>query len=180
MLYVDLFAQDGVDNSGVKADALYTTPQQVNLCLYKNFTDLSQSFNRLEPFLAGVQSPSSTFPHQPHVLHRCCLRKCPRRLQGEPNQRITFKIIISTFYFSSTQSGNVVLSPHLLKGHQQFAKEQLKCSEDKPLFLVMHGGSGSTAAEIGEAVGRQSLLYSNTNTNTQIPSGEQWGCEDEC
>merc|ERR1719507_1937802 len=25
--------------------------------------------------------PSSTFPHQPHVLHRCCLRKCPRRLQ---------------------------------------------------------------------------------------------------
>ena len=68
------------------------------------------------------------------------------------NQRITYKIIIST-----TQSGNVVLSPHLLKGHQQFAKEQLKCSEDKPLFLVMHGGSGSTAAEIGEAVGRQSL-----------------------
>ena len=53
----------------------------------------------------------------------------------------------------------MVLSPHLLKGHQQFAKEQLKCSEDKPLFLVMHGGSGSTAAEIGEAVGRQSLLF---------------------
>ena len=74
VLYVDLFAQDGVDNSGVKADALYTTPQQVNLCLYKYVTDLSQSFNRLEPFLAGVQSPSSTFPHQPHVLHRCCLR----------------------------------------------------------------------------------------------------------
>ena len=53
----------------------------------------------------------------------------------------------------------MVLSPHLLKGHQQFAKEQLKCSEDKPLFLVMHGGSGSTAAEIGEAVGRQSFLF---------------------
>ena len=156
MLFVDLFAQDGVDNSGVKADALYTTPQQVNLCLYKNVTDLSQSFNRLEPFLAGVQSPSSSFPHQPHVLHRCCLRKCPRRLQGEPTDNLQNHHFN---FFSSTQSGNVVLSPHLLKGHQQFAKEQLKCSEDKPLFLVMHGGSGSTAAEIGEAVGRQSFLF---------------------
>ena len=69
------------------------------------------------------------------------------------NQRIKSSFQL----FSPTQSGNVVLSPHLLKGHQQFAKEQLKCSEDKPLFLVMHGGSGSTAAEIGEAVGRQSF-----------------------
>jgi fructose-bisphosphate aldolase class II len=34
------------------------------------------------------------------------------------------------------KAGNVVLSPHLLKGHQQFAKEQLKCAEEKPLFLV--------------------------------------------
>ena len=53
---------------------------------------------------------------------------------------------------SPNQAGNVVLSPKLLKGHQDFAKEQLKCSEDKPLYLVMHGGSGSSAEEIGEAV----------------------------
>ena len=46
----------------------------------------------------------------------------------------------------------MVLSPKLLKGHQDFAKEQLKCSEDKPLYLVMHVGSGSSAEEIGEAV----------------------------
>ena len=31
----------------------------------------------------------------------------------------------------------MVLSPHLLKGHQQFAKEQLKCTEEKPLYLVI-------------------------------------------
>jgi len=57
------------------------------------------------------------------------------------------------------KSGNVVLSPHLLKGHQQFAKEQLKSSEEKPLYLVMHGGSGSSEAEIREAVRRQKILF---------------------
>ena len=56
--------------------------------------------------------------------------------------------------YSPNQAGNVVLSPNLLKGHQDFAREQLKCSEEKPLYLVMHGGSGSSAAEIGEAVGK--------------------------
>ena len=150
MLYVDLFAQDGVDNSGVKADALYTTPQQVNLCLYKNVTDLSQSFNDLNPSLQVFKVHQALSPISPMFSIAAAFGN----VHGvyKVNQRITYKIIIST-----TQSGNVVLSPHLLKGHQQFAKEQLKCSEDKPLFLVMHGGSGSTAAEIGEAVGRQSL-----------------------
>merc|ERR1711970_1212359 len=64
------------------------------------------------------------------------------------------------------KAGNVVLSPHLLKGHQEYAKEQLKCSEDKPLYMVMHGGSGSTAAEIGEAVSN-GVIKMNVDTDTQ-------------
>ena len=71
--------------------------------------------------------------------------------------RWTCKLDLVTF--SPNQAGNVVLSPKLLKGHQDFAKEQLKCSEEKPLYLVMHGGSGSSAAEIGEAVGRQLIHW---------------------
>jgi len=59
-----------------------------------------------------------------------------------------------------------VLSPHLLKGHQEFAKAQLKTKEDKPLFLVMHGGSGSTAEEIGEAVSN-GVVKMNIDTDTQ-------------
>ena len=42
------------------------------------------------------------------------------------------------------KAGNVVLSPHLLAGHQKFIKEKEKSKLDKPTFLVMHGGSGST------------------------------------
>jgi fructose-bisphosphate aldolase class II len=34
------------------------------------------------------------------------------------------------------KSGNVVLSPHLLKGHQEFAKQQLNCAEDKVDLIV--------------------------------------------
>ena len=46
------------------------------------------------------------------------------------------------------KSGNVVLSPHLLGEHQKYIKEQTKSSLDKPTFLVMHGGSGSTEVSI--------------------------------
>ena len=66
----------------------------------------------------------------------------------------------------------MVLSPHLLKGHQQFAKEQLKCSEEKPLYLVMHGGSGSSEAEIREAVRRQrSYLGKSNYFSFQVSNG---------
>jgi fructose-bisphosphate aldolase class II len=46
------------------------------------------------------------------------------------------------------KAGNVVLSPHLLGGHQKYIKEQIKSQEDKPAFLVMHGGSGSTEVNL--------------------------------
>ena len=36
------------------------------------------------------------------------------------------------------KAGNVSLSPHLLKGHQEYAKQQqLKCDEDKVDFFVL-------------------------------------------
>ena len=73
-------AQDGVDNSGVKAEALYTTPQQVHTCF--TLTSRNKSGAVILP-LAGVQGPPSPLSHQPHVLHRCCLWKRTWRLQGE-------------------------------------------------------------------------------------------------
>jgi len=62
--------------------------------------------------------------------------------------------------------GNVVLSPHKLGEHQAYAKKQLGCSEDKPLYLVMHGGSGSTDEEIATAV-RNGVVKMNIDTDTQ-------------
>src|SRR6056300_1601854 len=48
--------------------------------------------------------------------------------------------------------GNVVLSPERLGKHQEYAKNKFGSSTKKPLFLVMHGGSGSTDDEIKLAV----------------------------
>ena len=50
--------------------------------------------------------------------------------------------------------GNVKLAPERLVKHQHYAKAQLgdACDTDKPIFLVMHGGSGSTDEEIHAAV----------------------------
>ena len=48
--------------------------------------------------------------------------------------------------------GNVQLHPELLKKHQAFVKEKESTKDDKPVFLVFHGGSGSTKQELNEAI----------------------------
>lgn len=48
--------------------------------------------------------------------------------------------------------GNVKLQPSLLKKHQAYVKEKINAKEDKPVFLVFHGGSGSTVEEFREAI----------------------------
>jgi len=41
------------------------------------------------------------------------------------------------------KAGNVKLSPEILGAAQKYIKEQTKSTEDKPVFFVFHGGSGS-------------------------------------
>merc|ERR1712046_77312 len=49
------------------------------------------------------------------------------------------------------KAGNVVLKPELLGDYQKFAAEKIGKAGTKPLFLVFHGGSGSTKEEIATA-----------------------------
>lgn len=62
--------------------------------------------------------------------------------------------------------GNVTLQPERLGKHQAYAKEKLGCDNDKPIFLVMHGGSGSTDDEIKTAV-VNGVCKMNIDTDTQ-------------
>jgi fructose-bisphosphate aldolase, class II len=48
--------------------------------------------------------------------------------------------------------GNVKLHPELLGKHQAYVKEKGNTKEDKPVFLVFHGGSGSTKKEYTDAI----------------------------
>lgn len=48
--------------------------------------------------------------------------------------------------------GNVELRPKLLKKHQEYVKEQINTKDDKPVFLVFHGGSGSDVSDFKEAI----------------------------
>ena len=73
--------------------------------------------------------------------------------------------------------GNVVLSRRLLDGHQKYIKEQIKSDNDKPAFLVMHGGSSSTKEEIAEAV-NNGVVKMNVDTDTQWAYWE--GLENFC
>jgi len=62
--------------------------------------------------------------------------------------------------------GNVSLQPERLGKHQEYAKGKLSCADDKPIFLVMHGGSGSTDDEIKTAV-KNGVVKMNIDTDTQ-------------
>jgi fructose-bisphosphate aldolase, class II len=62
--------------------------------------------------------------------------------------------------------GNVKLAPERLGKHQEYAKKMLGSSLSKPIFLVMHGGSGSTDAEIRSAV-VSGVVKMNIDTDTQ-------------
>jgi fructose-bisphosphate aldolase class II len=63
--------------------------------------------------------------------------------------------------------GNVKLQPEILGLHQGYVKEKIDSKDKKPLYLVFHGGSGSTEQEINTAV-NHGVVKMNVDTDTQF------------
>jgi len=63
--------------------------------------------------------------------------------------------------------GNVKLHPELLGKHQAYVKEKGETKEDKPVFLVFHGGSGSSKQEYTEAISH-GVVKVNLDTDLQF------------
>jgi len=63
--------------------------------------------------------------------------------------------------------GNVRLHPELLATHQAYARGRIGGKQDFPLFLVFHGGSGSTTEEIQTTV-NNGVVKMNVDTDTQF------------
>lgn len=63
--------------------------------------------------------------------------------------------------------GNVKLHPELLGKHQEYVKKELKKSEDKPVFFVFHGGSGSSKDEYLQAI-KLGVVKVNVDTDMQF------------
>ncbi|KAK5065121.1 Fructose-bisphosphate aldolase 1 [Exophiala bonariae] len=62
--------------------------------------------------------------------------------------------------------GNVKLHPELLDKHQKYVKEKESTESDKPVFLVFHGGSGSTKKEYTDAIS-YGVVKVNLDTDLQ-------------
>lgn len=62
--------------------------------------------------------------------------------------------------------GNVKLHPELLQKHQKYVKDQASTKEDKPVFLVFHGGSGSSKQEFTDAIS-YGVVKVNLDTDMQ-------------
>jgi len=63
--------------------------------------------------------------------------------------------------------GNVQLRPELLQKHQAYVKEKINAKEDKPVYLVFHGGSGSSVEDF-----RQAISYGVVKVN--LDTDMQW------
>ena len=64
------------------------------------------------------------------------------------------------------KSGNVKLSPIILHNSQEFVKEKFGLTAEKPINFVFHGGSGSSRAEIREALSYGAIKM-NIDTDLQ-------------
>lgn len=62
--------------------------------------------------------------------------------------------------------GNVKLQPVILHNSQEYIKQHYNLSEEKPVNFVFHGGSGSTQAEIREAISYGAIKM-NLDTDMQ-------------
>jgi fructose-bisphosphate aldolase class II len=62
--------------------------------------------------------------------------------------------------------GNVKLKPELLGQHQEYAKKALKTDNKHPLYLVFHGGSGSTQEDFNLAISN-GIVKVNLDTDCQ-------------
>jgi fructose-bisphosphate aldolase class II len=112
--------EDGVDNTGVDNNSLYTQPEDI-YDVYSTLVSVSPYFSIAAGFgnVHGIYKP-----------------------------------------------GNVKLHPELLGKHQAYTKEKTGTSEDKPLFLVFHGGSGSSKQEYLTAIS-YGVVKVNLDTDLQ-------------
>ena len=62
--------------------------------------------------------------------------------------------------------GNVELKPIILKNSQEYVKKKFNLSADQPIKFVFHGGSGSSQAEIREAI-EYGAVKMNIDTDLQ-------------
>jgi fructose-bisphosphate aldolase class II len=62
--------------------------------------------------------------------------------------------------------GNVTLTPKILDNSQKYIAEKYNTEDQKPVFFVFHGGSGSAKSEIEEAIS-YGVIKMNIDTDTQ-------------
>ena len=84
--------EDGVNNENVDQEKLYTSPQQVIIVYYSVLMDysvyypffrlLSNNFNFLHQFVAGMVSSPAVKCHWSNVFHCCCFWKRTWGLQS--------------------------------------------------------------------------------------------------
>jgi len=112
--------EDGVDNTDVKKEDLYSKPEEIYQ-VYQALTPISNMFTVAAAFgnVHGVYSP-----------------------------------------------GNVELDPKILARAQEYIQHKIASEDDKPVYFVFHGGSGSELSDIREAIG-YGVIKMNIDTDTQ-------------
>jgi fructose-bisphosphate aldolase class II len=113
--------EDGVDNTDVDKDKLYTQPEEV----WYTYQELASIPNAMFSVAASFGNVHGVYA-----------------------------------------PGNVELRPQILHDSQAYIKEKLGSDNDKPVFFVFHGGSGSGQEDISYAI-KAGVVKMNIDTDTQ-------------
>merc|ERR1719378_858241 len=88
-----------------------------------------------------------------------------KALNAVPNGRFTVAAAFGNVH-GVYAPGNVKLTPQILHNTQAYIKEQEKLDDEKPVYFVFHGGSGSSREDIRYAI-EAGTIKMNIDTDTQ-------------
>jgi len=142
-----------------------------NIAICKSYMEKMAKMNMLLEFELGVTGgeedgvdntdvDSSRLYTQPEEVYYAY-----QQLSEVPNAMFTCAASFGNVH-GVYAPGNVDLQPVILHNTQAYIKEKLGSDEDKPMFFVFHGGSGSSVDDIKYAI-EAGVIKMNIDTDTQ-------------
>ena len=146
-------------------------PLEENIAICKEYMEKMAKLNMLLEFELGVTGgeedgvdntdvDSSRLYTQPEEVFYAY-----EQLSQVPNAMFTCAASFGNVH-GVYAPGNVDLQPVILHNTQAYIKEKLGTDENKPMFFVFHGGSGSSVDDIRYAI-EAGVIKMNIDTDTQ-------------
>merc|ERR1740138_1872661 len=167
----EYFAKNGEPLFSSHMLDLSEEPLEENIAICKKYLERMSKVDLLLEMELGITGgeedgvdnsdvDSSRLYTQPSVVYEVY-----KALSAVPNGKFTVAAAFGNVH-GVYAPGNVKLTPQILHNTQAYIKEQEKLDDEKPVYFVFHGGSGSSREDIRYAI-EAGTIKMNIDTDTQ-------------